>query len=172
MIKGCKRRKGMVLVSALSALVVILVFLGSFMTLNALRAGIIRQQGDSMRAYYCARAGIELIAYLVESSESGDNGAVPKFPRSVSSARRGADAGETFYVYFHERGEGVFRGGILENSRTEVRWKRIDYESYPLAYAVESKGVLIHKGAEAAERTVYAVLAEIDGRFHIKRWYE
>ncbi len=77
-----KERAGAVLLSAIGVLVLIFIFLGSFLTLNALRAGIIIREGDQLQAYYAARAGMEAAVHFINSPGR----LFDESPRAVSGA--------------------------------------------------------------------------------------
>ena len=165
-----RNRQGAVLLSALGVLVLSFLLLGAFMTLNALRAGIIRQEGRGLRAYYAARSGAEAAMHFLGGREDFDPSTPAETALSGNREER-PPADERFFIHFHERGEGFFSGRIFEGARCEVSWER-DEASDGEAYIIKSTGIVAGRGSEAGRRTVYAYAEKHGGNFYITRWYE
>jgi hypothetical protein len=169
-VKETKQEKGgAVLLSALAVLLAAFAFLGSFMSLNALRAGSIKQKAVNQRAYYAAKAGAEAAAHFIRGR--GGRGREIK-TGEISLSGNGAErapSGEKAYVFFHERGEGFFSGDIFKGARCEAEWRRVDAGD---AYIIESTGVISAKGGKSYRKKVYAYIQEHDGNFYITRWFE
>ncbi len=166
------KKQGAVLLSALGALVLSFVLLGAFLTLNALRAGIIRQEGRGLQAYHAARAGIEAGLYFLAGGEP-ENGGPPGGIITLSGdGERRSPANERVFIYFHERGEGFFSGRIFDGARCEVTWKRDENRDSGDAYRIKSTGIAVRRGSDSEKRTVYAYVEERGGNFYITGWYE
>ena len=162
-----KERAGAVLLSAIGALVLIFIFLGSFLTLNALRAGIIIREGNQLQAYYAARTGMEAAVYFINSPGL----LFDEPPRALSGVdSSGGLVSEKVYVYFHEREEGVFFAKILDNAECSVRWNKI--EAADSVYIISSTGSYQSSGGRISERTLTALVQEENGSYCISGWYE
>lgn len=171
MSRDAGRKRGAVLLSALGALVLSFLFLGSFMTLNALRAGSIRQDARELRAYYAARAGAEAGRVFLARSEyvAEDSG-----PGVIILEGGGAPAieDEKVFIHFHERAEGYFSGRIFDDVRCEVSWKRAGRTEAGDEYVITSTGIIMHEGSEVSRDTVYAYALERGGVLYIIKWFE
>ncbi len=162
-----KERAGAVLLSAIGALVLIFIFLGSFLTLNALRAGIIIREGNQLQAYYAARTGMEAAVYFINSPGR----LFDEPPRASSgSDSSGGLIREKMYVYFHDREEGVFTAKILDRAGCSVRWNKVegDYS----VYIISSTGSYRSPGGRISERTLTALVQEENGSYCISGWDE
>ncbi len=166
------KKRGAVLLSALGALVLIFVLLGAFLTLNALRAGIIRQEGRGLQAYHAARAGIEAGMYFLAGGEPENGGPPGEIITLSGNGGKRSPSNERVFIYFHERGEGFFSGRIFDGVRCEVRWKRDENRYYGDAYRIKSTGIAAGRGSESERKTVYAYAEERDGNFYITGWFE
>ncbi len=162
-----KERAGAVLLSAIGVLVIIFIFLGSFLTLNALRAGIIIREGNQLQAYYAARIGMEAAVYFINSPGS----LFEESPRGPSGSDfSGGLIREKVYVYFHERDEGVFSAKILDSAECSVKWNKI--ESDDSVYIISSTGSYQSPGGRISERTLTALVQEQNGSYCISGWDE
>lgn len=165
------RKRGAVLLSALGVLVLSFLFLGSFMTLNALRAGSIRQDARGLRAYYAARAGAEagrfFLTRAVKGAEDSEAGRI-----TLRGEEAPAADGEKVFIHFHERGEGHFMGRVFEDARCEVSWERVRRTEAGDEYIIRATGIIERRGAEASRETVYAYARERHGILSITKWFE
>ncbi len=171
MSRACGNERGAVLLSALGVLVLSFLFLSSFMTLNALRAASIRQDGLGLGAYYAARAGAEAgKLFLTRAGESGEDSEPGVIILEGGAAPAAED--EKVFIHFHERGEGYFSGRIFEGAKCEVSWERARRTESGDEYIIRSTGIITRGGSDASRDTVYAYARERDGILYITKWFE
>ncbi len=165
------KERGAVLLSALGVLVLGFLFLSSFMTLNALRAASIRQEGIGLRSYYAARSGAEagrlFLTRSVRDKQHSEPGVI-----KLEGGGAPSGGGEKFFIHFHERGEGYFSGLIFEDAKCEVSWERARRTEFGDEYIIRSTGIIMREGSELSRDTVYAYAVERDGVLHITNWFE